>query len=565
MTRITRISFFTTLALLTALPSAGGILDTKHNLSAGGPGPVKSLTEEQVCIFCHTPHNARRDIPSLWNRSDSTVNYVPYSSSTLYAAVGQPTGASKLCLSCHDGTIALGALLTAPQETAFAGGFRFMPEGPAKIGSDLSDDHPVSLVYDGALAARNGELLDPAALPPPVRLDKNRELQCTACHNPHDDLYEKFLVMSNQSSGLCLACHAREGWLMGSHATSEKTWNGLGRDPWPRASFSTVAQNGCGSCHMPHTAGEHQRLLNYTLEEDTCLVCHNANVAATNIENELVKPHRHPVQNYAAVHDAAENVAAGGVQAHVECVDCHNPHQSNAAPSPGAPRASGALAGVSGIDAAGQAVKASPNLYEICFKCHGDANVLTTLPVTRQLAQLNTRLEFQPANPSFHPVEAQGVNANVPSLLPPYTTASIITCVDCHNNDSLAGPKGPHGSSHEHLLERAYTIADNTTESPLAYELCYKCHSRTSILGDQSFRLHNHHVAAQKAPCSACHDAHGISVTQGNAVNNSHLINFDLTIVQPDSLGRLAYENLGTATGRCFLTCHGVPHEPRTY
>jgi len=553
------------LYFIAVAPSFGGILDTKHNLSVGGPGPVKSTTEEEICIFCHTPHNARRDIPYLWNRSDTTINYLPYQSSTLYAAVGQPTGASKLCLSCHDGTIALGALLTLPQEVPFAGGLRFIPEGPAKIGSDISDDHPVSLVYDSSLVARNGELVDPLSLPPAVKLDKNRELQCTACHDPHNDDYGKFLVLSNQSSGLCIACHERDGWLMSSHSTSNKPWSGQGRNPWPHTAYPTVSQNGCESCHMPHTAGEHERLLNYALEEDNCLVCHNGNVAAKNIENELVKQHRHPVQNYAGLHDAAENFASGGVQKHVECVDCHNPHQSNANPSSGAPRVSGATAGVKGIDASGQQIRQAQNLYEICYKCHGDANVISTLPLTRQIAQLNTRMEFNPANPSFHPVETQGVNANVPSLLPPYTTASVISCADCHNNDSLTGPRGPHGSNNEYLLEKKYSIADNTAESPQVYEICYKCHGRTTILGNQSFKKHNDHIVVQKAPCSACHDAHGVSYTQGNPTNNAHLINFDLTIIQPDSLGRLYYEKTGVFSGRCFLTCHGIRHEPRTY
>jgi len=101
------------------------VILTKHNLSMTGPGTIKSLFEKRVCIFCHTPHRARGDISALWNRDDSLVTYIPYESSTMYAAVGQPTGASKLCLSCHDGTIALGALVSETQEVPFAGGIRF--------------------------------------------------------------------------------------------------------------------------------------------------------------------------------------------------------------------------------------------------------------------------------------------------------------------------------------------------------------------------------------------------------------------------------------------------------
>ncbi len=552
-------------SLLPGAASPTGIADTPHNLSVTGPGPVKSTTEGEICIFCHAPHKARRDIPYLWNRSDSTTSYIPYQSSTLHATVGQPTGASKLCLSCHDGTVALGALLTRPQEVPFAGGLRFMPDGRNKLGTDLSDDHPVSLVYDSALAASNTELADPSILTAAVKLDKNRELQCTACHDPHSNDFGRFLVMPNQYSGLCTTCHDKPGWAQASHATSNMTWSGAGTDPWPNSSYPTVAENACANCHVPHSAAGHQRLMNYAAEEDNCLVCHTGNVATRNIAPELTKLTGHRVQNYTGVHDPAENFAQPGVAKHVECADCHNPHRSNSAPSPGAPQVSGATSGVAGIDGAGQAVAAAQNEYEICYKCHADTNVVSAQPITRQIAQLNTRLEFDPGSASFHPVAAAGVNPNVPSLLPPYTTASMVRCSDCHNNDNAVGPRGPHGSNNAALLAKNYTTADNTTESPFAYELCYACHSRASILGDQSFKSHSLHVVTAQTPCSACHDAHGISNTQGNPVNNASLINFDISIVQPDSLGRRYFEKTGAGTGSCYLSCHGNQHGPRSY
>ena len=542
--------------------SSGSILDTKHNLSVSGPGPVKSTTESEICVFCHAPHNTRRDIPYLWNKSDTTASYTPYQSTTLHAAVGQPTGASKLCLSCHDGTVALGALLTRPAEIPFAGGVRFLPAGRTNLGTDLSDDHPVSLVYDSALASSNLELNDPLALPPQVRLDQNKELQCTACHDSHDNSNGKFLVMVNQYSGLCTTCHSKDGWTLTSHSTSGKIWNGAGANPWPNSTYPTVAENGCGNCHVSHSAGGHQRLMNYAIDEDNCLACHTGNVATQNIGNELAKPYGHFVQNYMGQHNPVENFVLGGVPKHVECADCHNSHQSNATPSPGAPMVSGAITGVTGIDASGQAVKYAQNQQEICYKCHGDNNVSTGLSITRQIAQLNTRLEFDPANPSFHPVAGIGVNQYMPSLLPPYTTTSRIGCTDCHNNDNASGPKGPHGSTNAYLLAKNYTTADNATESPLAYEVCYTCHSRASLLANQSFKAHNSHIVTYQAPCSACHDAHGVSNTQGNPVNNAHLINFDLNIVLADGQGRRYFEKTGPGSGKCYLNCHGATHDP---
>jgi hypothetical protein len=151
---------------------SGTIVDTKHNLSISGPGAVKSTTEDRICIFCHAPHNSS-PIGFLWNRFDPPDNYTPYQSTTIYATVGQPTGSSKMCLSCHDGTIALGALVSEKVEIPFAGGLRFIPAGPEKLGTDLSDDHPVSFVYDASLTASNTELAPPTTLPSEIRLDSN--------------------------------------------------------------------------------------------------------------------------------------------------------------------------------------------------------------------------------------------------------------------------------------------------------------------------------------------------------------------------------------------------------
>jgi formate-dependent nitrite reductase cytochrome c552 subunit len=307
------------------------------------------------------------------------------------------------------------------------------------------------------------------------------------------------------------------------------------------------------------------RLLRHVFEEDTCLVCHNGNVATTNIESELTKQYGHFVQDFVGIHDAAEEFSLGGISPHVECEDCHNPHLANGNPSPGVPRISGANTGVSGIDAAGQQVRRAQNLYAICYKCHGDYGVIPTFRITRQIDQFSTRMEFNFANPSFHPVESAGVNLEVPSLLSPYTVNSLISCTDCHNNNDAMGPKGPHGSSYEYLLERKYITLDLTEENPSTYALCYKCHSRQSIMDNQSFAKHKEHIQDEKTPCSACHDPHGISNTQGNPISNSHLINFDLKIVSADSGGRLQFDDLGRFTGQCYLNCHGKEHSPAMY
>ena len=168
------------LALPLALLGIGGlafvfsesVFQSKHNLSFSGPGPVTAATEAEVCIFCHAPHNAGAEAP-LWNRFSSGAVYQPYTSSSAVAAVGQPSGASKLCLSCHDGTVALGMVRSRSEEIAFPAG-RTMPSGGSNLGTDLSDDHPVSFTFDRQLYLQHGELADPALLTGPVKLDRRR-------------------------------------------------------------------------------------------------------------------------------------------------------------------------------------------------------------------------------------------------------------------------------------------------------------------------------------------------------------------------------------------------------
>ena len=70
---------------------ADTILASKHDLSSSGPGTIKATAESDVCGFCHTPHRGVGETP-LWNHAMSTASYIPYSSSTTKATIGQPTG-----------------------------------------------------------------------------------------------------------------------------------------------------------------------------------------------------------------------------------------------------------------------------------------------------------------------------------------------------------------------------------------------------------------------------------------------------------------------------------------
>lgn len=546
--------------LLATAAWAGSIITTKHNLSVNGAGTVKAVTESEICIFCHTPHNGSREAP-LWNRASSGQTYVPYSSTTAKAHPGQPTGDSKLCLSCHDGTIALGMVLSRPTQIQIQGASATLPAGATRLGTDLADDHPVSFTFDAALMAADGQLNSPATLTGAVRLDGSGQLQCTSCHDPHDNQFGKFLARNNTASALCTTCHNRTYWNTTSHKTSTKTWNGLGTNPWPHTSYTTVQANACENCHRPHSAGNKPRLLNFAGEEPNCYTCHSGNVTAKNIQAEFAKASVHPIANTTGVHDPIEDPV--NPPRHVECADCHNPHAAKSLVAT-APTASGALAGVKGINSSGTVVNPLVNQYELCFRCHGDSTNRGPARVPRQFVQTNTRLDFQSGNASYHPVVAIGKYPTIPGLIAPWTATSRMYCTDCHNNNAGpgaggVGPNGPHGSTFSPLLERRYDFTDNVTESAALYALCYKCHDRTALFAG-GFRHQSHITAGSSVtPCSTCHDPHGVA-------SQKFLINFNTSIVLPSPRGgAVNWTSTGVRRGNCTLLCHGTDHSPKSY
>ncbi len=562
-------------ALTVAARSDESIVDSAHDLSARGPGPIRAVNEGEICIFCHTPHNAAPQT-ALWNRENARRHYRIYGSSTIDARVDQPSGPSKMCLSCHDGSLALGNVLSRPLTGPIVMTARTIPPGTADLSNDLSDDHPIGFRYDRALSNADGELRAPEVVSRELPLGRHGEMHCTTCHDPHNNERGDFLRISDQMSLICVSCHDRTGWRHASHATSGKRTTGRSVDPTERLKYASVADNGCLNCHKIHSAPHRERLLRFQREEDGCLTCHDGSVARLNIAMDSGRRSGHDVRLRTGVHDAAETPFT--MRRHVECVDCHNPHAAR--PSLASivrgslgDRVRGPNSHVSGVTATGRETDDAAYTYEICFKCHGDSVARPRLRTARDVSQTNTRLEFQTANPSFHPVAGPRRNQDVASLIPPLRVGSVITCTDCHNSaDARAfggsGANGPHGSIFEPLLVRNYDTDDFTTESAQAYSLCYGCHDRDSILGDETFSRHRRHVVDLRAPCSTCHDAHGIYRGQGNATNHSSLINFDRTIVSPAETPtgrRLEYQDTGRLAGNCTLTCHGFAHVNMPY
>lgn len=554
------------LALLCSLPAAAQtqVARTVHNLTPGGPGQLKETRPTGLCAYCHTPHNA---VPStaLWNRDMPAMTYQLYTSSTLQATPNQPTGSSRLCLSCHDGILAMGSMRVPPPGEELELG---PMSGKRMLGTDLSDDHPISFVYDSELAVRRGQLVDPSTLPKTVKLDTSKQLQCTTCHDPHEDRRPMFLRLSNDDGALCLSCHRLDQWNTSSHATSGATWNGSGPNPWPESAMSTVAGNACTNCHRTHSAGHGPRLLAQAIEQDNCTVCHAGSVAQKNVADQFVngsKYSRHPVDAGPWLHDPLEEPLT--MPRHVTCADCHNPHAVDS--SPGVmPSVSGKLKGVPGVSVDGTPLRVAVNEYEVCIRCHGSAE--PQVPgIQRAEATRIVRAKIDPSNASFHPIAAIGRNPSLTGLLGGYTSTSRIGCTDCHNDsDWVAGsnvPRGPHASRYAPILARDYQTADPMIESASSYDLCYQCHDRGRFVTPQATGFpHAVHVVDQQAPCAACHDAHG-------SRENAHLINFMLRdqngreVVTPNATGRLDYVSLGIGRGTCSLSCHGASHDARAY
>jgi hypothetical protein len=211
------------LALTTPMtpPSMADITNTRHNLSVSGPGEIKSQTETEVCKFCHIPHNAVVPQP-LWGHALSEVSRyaVPQMRrGRSVAPAPQPDGSSRLCLSCHDGTVALGRIVSESRPLPMAGAQRLAHGRRGYLGTDLSGSHPISFVMpDGDASDPEGRQdmglkpLDLVRADGQVRLDGQGKMQCTTCHDPHADRYyepgrvPRFWVKPTVAE-VCLTCH----------------------------------------------------------------------------------------------------------------------------------------------------------------------------------------------------------------------------------------------------------------------------------------------------------------------------------------------------------------------
>ncbi len=344
---------------------------TKHNLSKNSSNTVRAntapgagqTTTDQVCVFCHTPHAATSSKPPLWNRATNAAStYTGYTSLSMDADAGafktdttkgRPAGASLLCLSSHDGTIALGNLNVLEGRTPvivdMVGGTADdkMPVGSGSdtgftrlIGANLSNDHPISVTYDNALAVADKELRGMNAsqqhpvsgqvgsilgvrrpgykplLPlAPTGTAGAGQVQCSTCHDPHlydaADPNRKFLranrlqmaaptggAFSEANDIICLGCHDKMGaeWANSAHANTTSgsyVYKDAAADQRQFARGTQVWKAACLNCHDTHTVSGARRLLREGTDstatpkaggksaiEETCYQCHTTTTAS---------------------------------------------------------------------------------------------------------------------------------------------------------------------------------------------------------------------------------------------------------------------------------------------
>lgn len=318
------------------------VLNSLHNLSATATyqpyAPARTVTatsETQICVFCHTPHGAStRDVggnaiaAQLWNRRvPLSTGYTGYSSSSLDAATiqagfsGQPGGSSKLCLSCHDGTLAVNTVNVINGTASYApgvnipmtGGVTTLPPGTYTAtsgftpvtGTNLTNDHPISVDFTSTLAARDGELRPVAntalqnwnagsgtdiigkrgsGYKPLLPLEPSGsggtgQVQCAACHDPHivetdttqgDQMFlrtNRFQqaaatgTYTQANDIICLGCHEKNNgavgaWAYSSHGNSlvaTQTYTAGAVTPREFPANQPVWKASCLNCHQGHT------------------------------------------------------------------------------------------------------------------------------------------------------------------------------------------------------------------------------------------------------------------------------------------------------------------------
>lgn len=430
----------------------------------------------------------------------------------------------------------------------------------------------------------------------------------------------------------------------------------------------------CGICHRTHTAKAPNLLPNLVpngsqtnlgSQSTLCLACHDGNGAKPNVgvQYGLTRPANDPVKREYYSHDAVGAIpstpqhtqsqlnefgsvdgAVAPLNRHSECADCHNAHQATASTTRDTTPntdglgwdASGRLTGVSGVSVENStAPGASPTSYtfldgvakpitreyQLCFKCHSGFTTLTSnVDVIDKPSKyaLDKAVEFNPANLSFHPVEAAGKNQTLKMDLSlkgsssyklwEFTKTSTIRCLNCHASSDTSGPNPPltvadpalpqpgsalvpHTSVNRGILLRPYRdrVLKSAAEGYSAkdFALCYTCHGEAPFANAEgpasieatNFPYHGLHLngignygpggtdidkagdGKGNAVCAECHfRIHSTTNKVPQTIDGSRLVNFAPNVEPKRLTAAPTWRSTGTGSGTCSITCHGYSH-----
>ncbi len=276
MGKFSKLALVAVVGALLAPMAQADVRNSKHNLGSGansganGTPPNTSADTTEVCVFCHTPHGSNTGVEApLWNKTIPSNTYQRYSelnSVTLDGAEVAVGSVSLACLSCHDGTQAMDVLVNEPG----SGGWNDPTGAPVELnpgdslsnmtgspipmlGTDLRDDHPISIAYAGggcetlggaACSPVGGDTADPDFqdaeyasingvdqwwVDTSAGVGGTREkadiilftrdfsgsngpsVECASCHDPHEEAVRpvSFMRLSNDNSEVCLSCHIK--------------------------------------------------------------------------------------------------------------------------------------------------------------------------------------------------------------------------------------------------------------------------------------------------------------------------------------------------------------------
>jgi len=470
-----------------------------HDLSPGSTSPITGARPGS-CGYCHAPHSGLATGKALWNQTLTRQVYSLYTSTTYNQVGEQPLlGAeSNLCLSCHDGTVAVGQTLVSGQVATM--GKMYATD---VFANNLQSSHPISVLTplkDGpslvATLVANGQTADPTGA---IKL-VNGNIECTSCHNPHveakDPTAKNFLVKNSVSGAMCLACHDPNrvvqnqtnplaGWTTSIHATNGATVQNL--------PYTTLSANACFSCHTDHNGAGASWLLRGAGDQ-VCLNCHaggmsgavtvaSANpftrsiamppglvgpvkaMSSLNVASEYAKV-GHPVSTgstqpkvQASAHNRNAVTGIPNAAGQTGCTDCHEPHAITAGATAAvtAPLLRSSQKEVWGVSEKDGVTVVRPAQYQFqtCLRCHG-ANAKSFARAAKygyepvRMASVSERQNLIPqfgstagsSHPVFHPRTSP---LSQPSLLPNMMNLDGLTqgramgtqiyCTDCHNSD----------------------------------------------------------------------------------------------------------------------------------